>query len=609
MSQDAPQTPDNLFKLNSPFRDPLRAKAFSVVSPALEKILALDEINQIYIEASSSRRELPLPRRVLEDMNVTVNVSDADLARIPSKGPVVVVANHPFGGIEGVILGHLLRSIRPDVKLMANFLLRRIPDLQDYFIFVDPFGREASAKANLKPLKETIAWLREGGMLGVFPAGEVSHIDIRKGGIVDPKWSTTIARLILKTETPVLPMFFHGSNSLLFQLLGTVHPSLRTAMLPHEFVNKRNREIRLSVGSLVPYKRLAGMSDDQMMDYLRLRTYHLRHRKAAPAEKKRPLTIPIRLFQAEKLPVIPPEDPAFIADELTRLPADRKLVVNGPMEVYYGESREIPHTLREIGRLRELTFRAVGEGTGQAIDIDRYDDYYLHLFIWNRDTREIVGAYRLGKSDVILKQLGIRGLYTSTLFRYRKKLMERISPALEMGRSFVRVEYQRSYSPLLLLWKGLAQFIVRHPQYNHLFGPVSINNDYHSLSRQLMVAFLKVNNYLPELARLVRARTPLRSNPLRTWKVRKARRTVQDLDEVDTLIADIESDCKGIPILLRQYLKLGGRLLAFNVDPDFSDVLDGLILVDLRRTDRKVLERYMGREGAGEFLRHHGLDG
>ncbi|MCP5489284.1 MAG: lysophospholipid acyltransferase family protein [Verrucomicrobia bacterium] len=605
---ESPPAPPNPFKLTSPFRDPLRSKVFSVVSPALEKVLALDEINQIYIEASTHQREQPFPRRVLEEMNVSVDISDQILSRIPARGPVMVVANHPFGGIEGVILGHLLRTVRPDVKLMANFLLQRIPDLREYFIFVDPFGREASAKANLKPLKETIEWLRSGGMLGVFPAGEVSHIDIRKGGIVDPEWSTTIGRIILKTETPVLPVFFHGSNSLMFQLLGTVHPRFRTAMLPHEFVNKRNKAIHLSVGSLIPFKRLNGMNDVEVMNYLRLRTYHLRHRKkTGPAEKKTRLTIPIRLFQAEKIPVIPPVDPEFLAGDLDKLGPDRKLVVNGALEVYYAEPREIPHILREIGRLRELTFRVVGEGTGQAIDIDRYDDYYLHLFIWNRETREIVGAYRLGKTDVILKQLGMQGLYTNSLFRYRKKLLSKINPALEMGRSFVRVEYQRSYSPLMLLWKGLAQFIVQHPQYNHLFGPVSINNDYHSLSRQLMVAFLKMNNYLPELARLVKARTPMRSNPLRKWKVRQTRRAVQDLDEVDTLVADIEADCKGIPILLRQYLKLGGQLLAFNIDPDFSDVLDGLILVDLRKTERRVLQKYMGPEGTRAFLDFHRL--
>ena len=220
---------------------------------------------------------------------------------------------------------------------------------------------------------------------------------------------------------------------------------------------------------------------------------------------------------------------------------------------------------------------------------------------------ELVGAYRLGKSDVIMQALGKKGLYTSTLFKFRKKLLKRISPALEMGRSFIRKEYQRNYSSLLVLWKGLAHYVAMNPDYKILFGPVSINSEYQSTSRQLLVGFLKQNESLPDLARLVKPRKPMRTNPIRKWKLRRIKSTVKDLEDVDSLIADIETNLTGVPILLRQYLKLGGKLLAFNIDPDFSYVLDGLILVDLTKTDPKVLERYMGREKTTRFLAYHGV--
>ena len=598
--------PERIIQLPSPFRDPIGRAVFSVVGGAIEKVLAIDQINQTYFKAASKMDDRHFSDKVLEVLNVTWQVADEDLSRIPKEGPLVVVANHPFGGIEGIILSALLNSVRPDVKLMANFLLEKLPAFRDAFIFVDPFGSESSARANLKGLKEAIAWLRGGHALGIFPAGEVSHIDLKRGGVTDPEWAGSIARLIRKTETPVLPMFFQGSNGLLFNLLGLVHPRLRTAMLPKEMVNKRDKEIRIRIGNLIPFKKLERLSDDRdFMDYLRMRTYYLQNRPKAE-QKRRRFSFPIRIVKPKEVPIAPPVDPDLLQADINRLSLDQVLVQQGEFLVMHAQAEEIPNVMREIGRLRELTFREAEEGTGQAIDVDRFDDYYIHLFVWQKAKKEIVGAYRLGPTDVILERLGRRGLYTSTLFRYRRRLLRRINPALELGRSFVRKEYQRSFSPLLLLWKGVGHFCVRHPRYKTLFGPVSINDEYQSSTRRLLVHFLKLNNFQPELARWVKPRVPLRANPIAVWKSRKARMVVDDLDDVESLMADIESKLKSAPILLKQYLKLGGKLVGFNVDPSFSNVLDGLILVDLTESDPRVLERYFGKDGIRSFLAYHG---
>lgn len=596
-----------IINLRDFFKNPLQRKVFSIIGGAVEKALAIDRINQLYYAVATLDDDRHFLDRVLDVMNIETKVSESDLQRIPKNGSLVVVANHPFGGIEGIILGALLRSVRPDVKLMANFLLKAIPDLHDSLIFVDPFDRDESAKINLKPIKESIRWLKEGGVLGVFPAGEVSHIDLRRGGIRDPEWSPTIARLIRLTESPALPVFFRGSNSLIFQILGMVHPRLRTGMLPRELLNKRNKTIEVRIGNLIPFKRLSEFDDDKaMMDYLRMRTYHLRRRKEEPKPIFRKAIFPIRMVKPEQVEVAPPVDSALLKTDIAKLPPSQLLVESGDFQVFFAEAEQIPNILREIGRLRELTFRGVGEGTGQAIDLDRFDDYYIHVFVWNKSKSEIVGAYRLGKSDEIVRRLGIKGLYTSTLFRYRKQLLQKIGPALEMGRSFVRPEYQKNFSPLMLLWKGIALYIADHPQYKILFGPVSVNNDYQSSSRQLLISFLKMNNFEPELAKLVKARKPPLTNPFHAWQLRRQQAVVNDLDEIDALISDLETDLKGVPILLRQYLRLGGRLLGFNIDPSFGYCLDGLILVDLTETDQSLLVKYMGREKAQRFLAFHG---
>ena len=297
----------------------------------------------------------------------------------------------------------------------------------------------------------------------------------------------------------------------------------------------------------------------------------------------------------------------LLESEVSKLAPERSLVQNEDFTVLIAKADEIPNVLHEIGRLRELTFRQVGEGTGKSIDLDRFDDYYWHLFVWNRHASEVAGAYRLGPSSEILPRFGPNGFYTSELFQWKQSFLDRISPALELGRSFVRPEYQKTFAPLLLLWKGIGQFLIRNPQYKLLFGPVSISNGYTTASRRLMVKFLSAYRQSPEFAPLVRARNPFRERPSLGDRSSKLAdelmgARVWDVEELSALIADVETDRKGVPVLLKQYLKLGGELAAYHVDRRFADTLDGLIIVDLRKTDARVLERYMGKDGAAEYL-------
>jgi putative hemolysin len=282
----------------------------------------------------------------------------------------------------------------------------------------------------------------------------------------------------------------------------------------------------------------------------------------------------------------------------------QQLAESGSLKVFFARSAQIPWLMQELGRLRELTFRAVGEGTGKASDIDLYDSYYLHLFIWNEESREVVGAYRLGLADEIVEKYGKKGFYSHSLFRYSKRLLKAINPAIELGRSFIRPEYQRSFAPLMLLWKGIGQFVANHPRYAVLFGPVSISNDYCSVSQQLLIDFLRANNYDAELSRHIRPRKPYRGALRPIWRQAELA-GMGSIDNVSELVAIQESGEKGVPVLIKQYLKLGGRLLGFNVDKDFNDCIDGLIMVDLRQTDERVLQKYMGREGAAAFLALH----
>ena len=575
---------------------------------ALQKVLLLDRMNELYCRANHLPGNQSICEKLMASLRVQPRISASDLARIPKTGPVVVVANHPFGLIEGPILGSLLPSIRPDVKIMTNFLVAEFEELRELCIFVDPFGGEESVKANQKGMKEALLWVKKGGMLVVFPAGEVAHLDLKQRQITDPPWSDTVARIARITKASVLPLYFHGNNSALFQIAGLIHPRLRTALLPHEFLNKQNAELELRIGNLISPRKLATFPDEAaLISYLRHRTYLLGGRQC-PGSRNPLHFLRRRSHQTALEPVVEPVPPDALAAEIDALSPEHFVAESGGLSVVLTRAHEAPQTLREIGRLRELTFRQTGEGTGRAIDLDSFDRHYLHLFVWDKEARQIAGAYRLGPTDEILARFGKKGLYTNTLFAFKRAFLERIGPGLEMGRSFVRAEYQKSYAPLLLLWKGIGQFVARNPRYRVLFGPVSISNDYNPGSRRLMVNFLQSYSQSDSLARLVRARSPFRTRPLRLLEElsEDLGAAEWDIEELSNLIGDIETDQKGVPILLKQYLKLGGKLVAFNVDSHFADALDGLIVVDLTQTDPRVLDRYMGKAECASFLAYHG---
>ncbi len=542
--------------------------------------------------------------RLLGEMRIGLRVDAADQRRIPPTGPVVVIANHPYGMLDGAILTVLLTRIRPDVKVLTNFLLSDVPELQRHCIFVDPFHSDRSIESNRRGLREAVAWLRKGGMLAIFPAGEVSQWQMPAGEIADPEWNDTAVRLIRKTGAAALPVYLCGHNGVGFQLLGMIHPKMRTAFLLQEFLRQEGKTVEVRVGSVIDHESVAEIAQDpEATEYLRWRTYLLARR--SKSEPSWPVALRSKITTRMQEPVAAPVLPEILQEEIQQLPEDRCLAQNGELAVYLGTARECPHLLQEVGRLREITFRQVGEGTNKSLDLDRFDDYYWHLLLWHRSRRELVGAYRAGSTAEILPKHGVAGLYTSTLFRYDEQIFQKLGPAIELGRSFVRPEYQRQYAPLLLLWKGIAGLVALKPEIPVLFGAVSISNDYSQAAREMIYHFFASRILEDELSGLVEPRRPFRPAVLRRWDCRGMRRALRDLDDLSQPINDLEADRKGLPILLRQYSKIGGKLLGFNVDRKFSNALDGLIVVDLRQTDATVLERYMGRDGAAKFRQLH----
>lgn len=555
-----------------------------------DRLLSLDRLWELHdkVKASSGPR---LFDALLKELRIDWQVRREDLEALPARGPLVVAANHPFGMLEGIVLGALLSQVRPDVKILANRLLAGVPELAESLILVDPYASRQSVPSNSRGLWEAVRWLRSGGALATFPAGEVSHWDLRARAPVDPPWSPTIARLARITGATMAPVYFQGCNSLQFYLLSLLHPAMRLARLPEELLNKAGTCVEVRIGSPIPNHRIAEMDcDEEAIRHLRWRTYLLGSRVSRPA--------PVRDGRRGNPPAPPPR--FDLSAEVSALPETQRLHESEGYLVFEAEASQIPGLLREIGRLREVAFRHVGEGTGRELDLDEFDAYYRHLVLWHSLRREVVGAYRVGRTQPILAARGSAGLYTSTLFAYDPRFFQMLGPALELGRSFVRLEYQKHYLPLLLLWKGLARVVARDPATAVLFGAVSISSEYSTVSRRLLAQFL-LTRQPHELRRFVKPRQPFPIRQRDRWLVKSCR----DLEALSAAIGDIEADRKGVPILLKQYSKLGGKVVQFSVDSEFSGCLDALIVVNLRETAPDLLARFMGRQAATRFLRAH----
>jgi putative hemolysin len=552
----------------------------------LMEVMKLNDINKVFSQ-NEHFAGLEFVDKILETIGVTIDFDEDDLKNIPKTGGFIAIANHPYGGVEGLALVKLLCMVRPEAKVMVNFILKKIPNLSEFFVAVNPF-ENVQHSSSISGLKATFDLLQSGTPIGIFPAGEVSTFNLETQEVTDRIWHPVVGKLIARSKVPVVPIYFHGNNGVLFNILSFIHPTLRTAKLPSEFLNKHGLKIKVRIGKPIKIEEISYKKDtNKLLDFLRARTYAL---GTSLAEEKK-LFNPINLFKRKKIPVkvVEETDRNLIVKEVDTL-TDYRVWEEKNYEVYIVPTVSIPNILREIGRLREITFREVGEGTNKKIDLDNYDIYYNHLFIWDKDQQNIVGAYRIGKGDEILDTMGRRGFYLSELFKIKEPFYPILRRGIELGRSWIRKEYQQKPLPLFLLWKGILKYLVDNPQYRYMFGPVSISNNFSKLSKSLIVDYITKNHFDYELASYVKPKNKFKADltPIDTDLLVESSDSLKDLDG---LIGDIENSHIKIPVLLRQYMNLNAKIICFNIDPKFSDCLDGFLVVDAQQIPTEMLEK------------------
>lgn len=571
------------------------------IASSIMGITKLGKLNKFY-DSVKKNNGTAFFEAFLKELNVKYVAFEEDLAKIPKTGPFILVANHPLGAIDGILMCKILTDIRPDFKIMGNFLLQKIDPMKDYVIPVNPFETRKDAYSSIHGMRETLKHLQNGGCIGIFPAGEVSNKNNSTNEILDKDWEIPALKLIKKAKVPVVPMYFHAKNSRIFYSLSKLHPDLQTLMLPSEMLKKQDKPVRIRIGRPVSpkiqeeYESVAEFGDFLRKKVYMMKSYYDRRKSITELFKlsNLPLKFPHKLGQEVVQNIIDETPIENILKDIQNLnDKDKLLFKNANYEVYFTEYDEIPSIMREIGRQRELTFRAIGEGTNLPFDLDEYDKHYHHLILWDSAAQKIAGAYRMALGSHVMKNNGIDGFYTSSLFEYDQELRPFFRKVIEMGRAYVSLEYQQKPLPLFLLWRGIVHVCLRNPEHKFLMGGVSISNRFSDFSKSLMIEFMRSHYYDPVVAQYV--------HPKNDYKVRLKEKekslffdgVENDLNKFDKLIDDIEPEMR-LPVLIKKYIKQNAKVIAFNVDPNFNDAIDGLMYIRIsdlpESTIKPVLE-------------------
>lgn len=564
---------------------------------AIMRLTKIDEVNKLY-DVLKDKVGKDFFDSFVRERDLKYIVFEEDLARIPKTGPFILVSNHPLGAIDGILMTKILTEIRPDFKIMGNFLLEKIEPMKPFVIPVNPFENRKELRSSSAGMRESLKHLENGGCIGIFPAGEVSNRNNEFGEILDKKWEKPSLKLIKMAKVPVVPMYFHAKNSRLFYQMAKVHPDLQTLLLPSEMMYKREKPIRIRLGKPVSVKVLEDHdSIEEIGEFLQkkillLKSYYEKRKSITDRLNIPNLKLNFSLKkEANVVQNIIDETPtADIVREIEMLSKnDKMLFRNGNYEVFFASYNDIPSIMREIGRQRELTFRKIGEGSNLPFDLDEYDEHYHHLFLWDSQGRKLAGAYRMALGSEVMKKHGIDGFYTSSLFEFDPELRPFFRKVIEMGRAYISKEYQQKPLPLFLLWRGIVHVCLRNPEHKFLMGGVSISDKFSEFSKSLMIEFMRSHYYDSAVAQYI--------HPKNEFKVKLKDRdkhlffddVESDLNKLDKIIDDLEPEMR-MPVLIKKYIKQNAKVISFNVDPSFNDAIDGLMYIRISELPESTIK-------------------
>lgn len=552
----------------------------------LNKFIRFKKVKNL-IREHSYKESLSFIDSVLEELNFQIEFSDNELENIPKEGPFAIVSNFPLGGIEALVLSKVISNVRSDFKIVSNAKFHNIEPFDNLTLPINELDKKVNQPC-IKCAKNILNYLEEGGGLVFFPATGPATYNRNSNLIIDNQWNTKLTKIIKISKVPVIPVFFNDSFRKLYHVLGSFHPILQSFFVQKEMLKKRDSIINLRIGKAIKIEEQNKFTDIwRFTRFLRARCYALGASSPIDVAKFFKYKKKFKIKKVEQ--IIDPILPSIIENEINSAKENYLMHSQNEFDIICAPTYAFPSVLTELGRLREITFREVGEGTNKCIDVDEYDLYYNHLVIWDREAKKIVGAYRIGKGDEIIDRFSVKGFYLNSLFKMKKGLAPILKESLEMGRSFIVKEYQRKPLSLFMLWKGIMYFLLKNPQYKYLIGPASISQEFSELSKNLIVHFFEANYFDKNLANFIKPRKKYKIDAENFDKQILLQDIGDDLTKLDKYIKEIEPGSR-MPVLLKKYISLGAKIVAFNVDPKFNNCLDGMIFLDIFDVPQSILK-------------------
>jgi putative hemolysin len=540
-----------------------------------KKIVHEDSINQ-FLTQNAHLKGFEFVDAVLDYFDFDYTVSSSDLQNIPTSGKVVIIANHPLGGLDALCLLRLISQVRKDVKIVANDFLAGFEALNSLLIPIDNYKLRQS-KNDIKKIYEA---LNNEEAIILFPAGEVSRATPK--GIKDPAWNKGFLNFAQNSNAPILPIFLDAKNSKTFYTISVINKTFSTLLLSHEMFNKKSKRIAIKVGQIIPNENITpkGIDKKFLLNLYKKHLYSLKKGKKSFFETQSAIAHPVSRID--------------LLNELKK----SKLIgqTSDGKKIYLYDYVEDSIVLKELGRLRELSFRKVGEGVNKKRDTDKYDIYYQHIILWDENDLEIVGSYRIGNSDFIFKNIGVKGFYSNNLFKYNEEFTPYLKNSIELGRSFVQPKYWGTRA-LDYLWFGIGAYLKSNPNIKYMFGPVSMSATFPTVAKDMMIFYY--SHYFKEEVNLVEGKTPYQySNNISEIK------ELFDLEDKKKDFKFLKSALSNIgvtvPTLYKQYSEItedgGIKFLSFNIDKNFGDCIDGFILVEVDKIKDSAKKRYIDKE-------------
>ncbi|MFN8319426.1 MAG: GNAT family N-acyltransferase [Saprospiraceae bacterium] len=550
--------------------------AGSWMSKMAMDLFKLNDINKIY-SRHANLEGLQFVESLLSELQVNIELDENTLNKIPLTGGYVIVSNHPLGLLDGLILLRIFAKINPKTKILANHLLYRIENLRPFIIPVNPYESSQHAVNNGLALKSAMQHVKEGNPLIIFPAGEVSSLQKAwPAQITDSVWKTSIVKMVQKLGVPVLPVYLHAKNSLIFYMLAGMNPMLKSAAIPGEFLKSRGKSIKVIIGHAIQKELMDKCKNAaEVAILLKLKTYFLEN-------TIQPSYLPTEKVENHEQVLNDKLLKKAVADEMKQFIQFNKILIeNDRYLVVAGKTNGFTYIMKYLALAREITFRAVGEGTMQEYDTDAFDVYYEHLILWDRHNATIAGSYRMGFGSEIMQNMGMAGFYTRQLFHFDPKLTSTLRQSMEIGRSFMLKEYQQKPTTLLMLWKGIVAMAYERQNINYIFGAVSISNQYSNQSKSLIINMLSRHFKDPQIARHVKPKNSFEMKCPKWSDSLLAYYDEKDFRQYDFLVRDLENNARGIPVLIKKYLSLNALYAGCSVDPSFNNCLDALMFINI----------------------------